>query len=740
MNGMIGYPAKILKRVRLILLGQVQGVGFRPFIYQLAHQYQLTGFVKNHPQGVYIEVQGDKVDDFVGQLSIQSPPLARIDELHSLEIPVDANASLFKIGETEMGLAQTIVPPDLAICDLCLAELFDPLSRFYRYPFLNCTQCGPRFSLIKTLPYDRANTAMSLFPLCAQCHEDYHHPMNRRYHAQPTACPVCGPTYEIPVESMSQQIKQGEIIAIKGLGGYQYFCDAYQDNAVKSLRDKKSREEKPFAVMVLNLESAALFAEISQAEAKLLISRARPIVLLRQKQNALSPRIAPNLTTLGLMLPTTPLHYLLFHIAAGMPRGSIWLNTPLNTAFVVTSANHSGEPIPVQMEHAIGYNRKITARVDDSVVQVISHRPQFIRRARGYVPSRITLPCVSPSVLALGAHLKNTMCLTRRNEAFVSQHIGSLDNKKTIEFFHETLDFHLRLLSITPKIIAHDAHPDFYTTQLAQQFDLPSIAVQHHHAHVASVMAEHHLTQPVLGVVLDGYGYGENGEAWGGELLWVHNTEMKRVAHLYPLPHPGGDLAAREPWRMGAAVLYQLNKHEKIAQFFDDEPQANLLADYLKNAQIPMTTSAGRLFDAAAALLKMRKIARFEGQTGLELENLVSFTEVLTGGWQITDRGLSFLPLLDYLTTVSDRVQGSNIFHGTLIAGLSEWIKNASEAVGVNMIVLSGGCFLNRVLTQGLTEQLQSQRLSVFLSQQLPPNDGNISLGQAWIARNALCV
>ncbi|CAM2921541.1 hydrogenase maturation protein HypF [Legionella steigerwaltii] len=739
-----------MERLRIIIQGQVQGVGFRPCVYRLAKQLTLTGWIQNNASGVLIEVQGVLVCQFIPHLQENLPPLAKIDQIQSETIPLKNNEAVFEIIESQKGKVKTIITPDTSICSQCLQELFDPQSRYFRYPFLNCTHCGPRFTITRNLPYDRSQTAMDLFPLCLACQADYSDPENRRYHAQPTACIHCGPQLSLPVEEIAQCIMQGEIIALKGLGGYQLICDARNEVAVTRLRAKKNRDEKPFALMVANSLSAERVVTMNQQERDLLESVARPIVLLEKNDelSKYSSAIAPGLSTLGIMLPYTPLHYLLFNAFAGNKNGCAWLNEIQDTLLVVTSANIGGEPLIIEDQSAeqqlshiadkiISYNRQIVTRADDSVLRVVHHAPRFVRRSRGFVPTPIQLPHEIPPTLAVGGHLKNTFCITRGNEAFVSQHIGSLNNKASIEFFHESLNHLLRFLDVTPERIAHDLHPDFYTTRFAQHYGIPTFAIQHHHAHLASVIAEYGITKTVLGLALDGYGYGIHGESWGGELFLLENSTGTRVGSFSPLLQPGGDIAAREPWRMAASVLHHLGRSDEIAQRFSDYPQAHIIHQLLdKKINSPGTSSCGRLFDAVSALIGIQLISHYEGQAAMRLESLVTQVQIIPNGWQIKENCFDMMPALELLANRFDPITGANFFHGTLIAGLAAWIKGICRERNIDVVVLSGGCFLNQILAEGLITTLSESGITSFLPSALPANDGGISLGQAWIAGN----
>lgn len=734
----------IVERLHLLITGLVQGVGFRPHVYRSACLLELTGWVQNTPRGVVVEIQGQSVHAFIEKLTSSLPPLAKIDTIQTEKIALTKHETHFQIIASELGAARTLIAADTCVCHACLNELFDPTSRYYHYPFLNCTHCGPRLTITRRLPYDRMQTSMDEFPLCSECHADYSDPSNRRYHAQPTACNTCGPQLSLSIDTIATALAEGKIVALKGLGGYQLLCDARNEIAILTLRQRKNRDAKPFALMVANSEHAAHIVDVDCYAEQLLLSPARPIVLLKQRDETLPQTIAPGLSHLGIMLPSTPLHYLLFNALLNLPQAPKPPNG-LPTILIATSANLTGNPLIIDDETAhrelssvadivVSYNRCIITRADDSVIRVINKSPVFIRRARGFVPERIKLPYSIPSTLALGAHLKNTFCITRGDEAFVSQHIGSLTNSATIDFFHESLTHWLRFLDVNLERIACDLHPDFYTSQLAYDYGLPVIPIQHHHAHIAAVAAEHHILKPALGLALDGYGYGTDAGAWGGELLVLDNTNVQRLGSLLPLPLPGGDVATREPWRMAASILHLLGMNDQIVKRFPDMPQAPLLASLFKT-QLPMpsTSSCGRWFDAASALLGINTVSQYEGQAAQCLESLVTQIEVLPQGWYVDNNQLNLLPLFTHLLDVNP-VKGANLFHGTLAAGLAEWILAASKQVSTDVVLLSGGCFLNKVLTEELTKGLAQGGLKVYLPHRLPPNDGGLSLGQAWVA------
>lgn len=758
-----------IQRQAIQIRGQVQGVGFRPFVYRLAQRYGLSGFVRNDGAGVDIEVQGSAqaVADFLTDLR-QPPPLARIDTLLINALPLDFTEppQAFSIAATCGGITTADITPDTAICASCLTELFDPHDRRYRYPFINCTDCGPRYTITAQLPYDRPNTSMAGFALCPSCEREYRDPADRRFHAQPNACPVCGPQLNLldatgqplnvsdVIAATLERLLAGEILAIKGLGGFHLVCDAQNAATVTRLRQRKQRDAKPFAIMVANSASLTPWIESNEIEQQLLQSPQRPIVLLRQSAASLQnlPDIAPGLAHLGVMLPYTPLQYLLFHEAAGRPTGTAWLAQPHSLRLIMTSANPGGEPLVIGDEEAVQrlqgiadgfvtHNRAILARCDDSVLALGPEKPCFIRRARGYTPQAIRLPQAGPSVLALGGFLKNTICLTRDDRAYLSPHIGSLDNAETCRALEEAVVHLQDILRITPERIACDLHPDFPSSRLAAMYaaerNLPCIAVQHHHAHIAAVMAENGLQESVLGLALDGVGLGTDGGIWGGELLQADGSHFQRLGHLRPMPLPGGDRAAREPWRLAVATLHLLGRDDTALERFGSK--VLLIRQMLeKGINTPETSSAGRYFDAAAALLGVCEINAYEGQAAMELEALAhrhGVSAPLANGFQLTDDGvLDLLPLLAWLAEGVEPAVGAACFHATLALALTEWVRWAGEKSGIRQVALGGGCFLNRLLTAQIQSLLEAAGWRVLTAERVPPNDGGLSLGQAWAA------
>ncbi len=760
-------------RRRIAVRGIVQGVGFRPFVYRLASELALDGWVCNDAAGVTIEVQGDErcVARMARRLRDEAPARARVDAIDIADCAPAAERAGFAIVESGGGRIATAIPPDSAVCGDCLGELFDPSDRRYRYAFINCTNCGPRYTITRRLPYDRPTTSMAEFAQCPLCLAEYRAPRDRRFHAEPNACPACGPRLALldasgaptrdgdPVSEALARIGRGEIVAIKGLGGFHLACDARNAEAVTRLRERKAREEKPFAVMVANAASVRRWADVGAAERAILESPERPIVLLRKQDGAEAalPGVAPGLAWLGAMLPYTPLQYLLFHEAAGRPAGGDWLFAPQELALVMTSANPGGEPLVTGNEEAqarlagiadafLIHDRDIVVRCDDSVVRAVpgnTDRFQFVRRARGYTPRAIRLAAAGPSVVAVGGHFKNTVCVTRGDEAFVSQHIGDLDNAATATMLVETIDHLVSILGVEPAIVAHDLHEDFFSTRhaarLAARWDVPARGVQHHHAHIAAALAEHRCAGPVLGLALDGVGIGTDGTAWGGELLHVDGARCVRLGRLAPLRLPGGDRAAREPWRMAAAALARGNREKTIVPRFADEPAARAVAAMLaRGFNAPETSSMGRWFDAAAGLLGIKRRMAFEGQAAMLLEGLAERHGAVAPDCSLytidAANELDLTALALRLADERDAAFGAALFHATLARALADWVTHAAEALDLTTVACGGGCFLNAILARTLAATLGARNLTVVEARDVPPNDGGLSLGQAWVA------
>lgn len=763
------------ERRRLLVQGIIQGVGFRPFVYGLARRLELTGFVLNDSLGVTIEVEGARLalDRFQEALHTEAPPLARVDALTAESIE-PRGESAFVIVQSQAGTERrALVSPDTAICADCLRELFDPADRRYQYPFINCTNCGPRFTIIQDVPYDRDKTTMHVFPLCPACRAEYEDPLNRRFHAQPNACPECGPQVSLtdmagrvlaaadPIQIAAQQLMQGAILAIKGLGGYHLACDALHAEAVQRLRQRKRREAKPFALMAPDLATVQQFCQVSTEEAALLQSRRRPIVLLAKRPDCqITPAVAPAHTTLGIMLPYTPLHYLLLDACAAVagPGHPVVL--------VMTSANLCDEPIAYQDEDArarlgaladgmLTHNREIYIRCDDSVTRLTAGGEQVFRRSRSYAPEPVSLAFVAPvPILACGGHLKNTFCLVKERQALISQHIGDLENLETLTSYREGIEHFKRLFDIAPQAIAYDLHPEYLATKYALEAEIPQkIGVQHHHAHIASVLAEHGLSGPVIGIAADGTGYGTDGAIWGCEVLAADLADFTRLAHLAYVPLPGGEQAVRQPWRMAAVYLAEafgadfLNLDIPFVRQLDRSAWRTLAQIMERGLNSPPTSSLGRLFDAVAALLGLRQQVLYEGQAAIELEaaataSLQTAPLAMKAYPFAIEEGapakLVVRPLIWSLVADMRRnvplPQMAGRFHATLAAMLAAACLLAREQTGLNVVALSGGVFQNRLLLEQLVTRLEQHEFQVYLNRRVPPNDGGLSLGQAAVA------
>jgi hydrogenase maturation protein HypF len=743
--------------------GVVQGVGFRPFIFRLAHEHNLTGWVLNTSSSVEIEVEGtaDSIAQFVQRLAGDAPPLAHLEDI-KLEAGSPKGYASFEIKESQQDAGYQLISPDIATCRECVKELFDPLDRRFRYPFTNCTNCGPRFTIMSDIPYDRPNTTMSAFSLCDACRSEYEDPLNRRFHAQPTACPVCGPKVwlenadgRLPVRDdvireAAQLLASGSILAIKGLGGFQLACDAGNGEAVDTLRTRKGRPHKPLAVMMSNLDEVRKECACDEEEAKLLLSPHAPIVLLPWREDSCITRnVAPGNNYLGVMLAYTPLHHLLLH----------HLGRPL----VMTSGNITEEPIAKENDEAkrklkgladyfLLHDRDIHSRYDDSVYMVVEEKSQPIRRARSYAPSPSRLPFKSVPLLAVGAQEKSTFCLARDEYAFVSQHIGDLENIETIEHFETTIELYKKLFRIRPELIAHDLHPDYLSTRYAleKKGSLPIVGVQHHHAHIASCMMDNMITEPVIGVAFDGSGWGPDNTVWGGEFFVADLLGFRRVGRIEPLPLPGGELAIKKPYRIAIAYLYRLFGSIPELPFLRDaaEEELQLITQQVdKGINTPLTSSCGRLFDAVSALLDVCKTITFEGQAAIELEMRSTATgtqrpypyglEEQNGMWHVRVRPILEAILNDIRSGVPDQQIGLR-FHDTLARVIEDVATRVSAQTGITRVTLSGGCFQNRLLLRRTLPPLREAGLNVLLHRQVPCNDGGISLGQAAIAHKIM--
>ncbi len=751
------------------ITGVVQGVGFRPFVYNLAAQLEISGWVLNSSSGVEIEAVAPPavLDEFVARLESDAPPLSRIEHVTVKEIELGEplpDEFIIRHSEAREGEFQPI-SPDVAICDDCLRELFDPGDRRHRYPFINCTNCGPRFTIIQDIPYDRPKTTMAPFELCPDCRAEYDDPSDRRFHAQPNACPVCGPKVwlevcksaslqvgESAIRATREMLAEGRVVAIKGLGGFHLACDATNDEAVARLRERKGRVDKPFALMSFDLEAVERYCEVNDEERARLTSHERPIVLLRQRPDCfISPLVAPGNRYLGVMLPYTPLHYLLLEPVDGF-----------SPALVMTSGNYSEEPIATGNDEALErlasladafllHDRDIHARCDDSVMRIFAGAELPSRRSRGYAPYPVHLPFPTPQVLAVGAELKNTFCLTRDRYAFLSQHIGDMENYETLRFFEQMAEQLQRTFRITPEIIAHDMHPTYLSTKYAKsQFAIRNsvrpqrslFAVQHHHAHIAACMAENGLDgeRPVIGVAFDGTGYGTDGAIWGGEFLIADYASFRRAAHLKYVPLPGGDAAIRRPYRTALAHLWAAG-----VPWEDDLPpvaaaaaERTVLARQLERGLNAVSTSSvGRLFDAVSGLVGVRQEINYEAQAAIELEMLVAggVEEAYPFGLgEEIDPGPCIRAVVaDARAGISSGVIAAK-FHNGLAAMVRDVCLKLRDETGLDEVALSGGVFQNVTLLKRAVTLLHEAGFCVYTHHLTPPNDGGISLGQAVVA------
>ena len=750
----------------------VQGVGFRPHVHRVAMQHGVTGWVRNESGEVSIFAEGSerRLRSFVAALGREWPVMARVDRVE-IEAVSPEGLSAFRIVESETtGAAPLPVSPDVAMCDRCQSELFDPSDRRYRYPFITCTDCGPRYTVIEEMPYDRERTSMAVFRQCEACRAEYRDPGDRRYHSETNSCPECGPRVWLEVgkgrhegvralEEAARLLASGRIVALRGLGGFHLAASAADENAVLRLRRRKGRDAKPLAVMVATLADAAKLVALDEESERLLTSPARPIVLLPRLPGApLAPSVAPGLTETGVMLAYTPLHRLLLEESSG--------------ALVMTSGNRSDEPIATGVNEArsrlrgiadafLQHDREIVSRYDDSVIRPGPEGPVFLRRSRGYAPLPLRLPMKLPTpLLAVGAHLKNTFTLARGETAHVSQHIGDLETLETLGHFHESLGRFRSLFRVDPRLVVHDLHPGYLSTRVAEELAAEMEiehcwSVQHHHAHVAAVAAEHGWTAPLVGLAFDGVGYGDDGRIWGGETLVADLSGYRRVGRLRYAPMPGGDLAARTPWRaaLGYGSLAGLDTswvREVLADVDGDDGQAATWQIETKT-NAPLTSSMGRLFDAAAAILGVRRVARYEGQAAMELEAAAgpgSGTSDLPfplladgeGGW-IMDPVPLLAALAEGRRSGRPTAELAGAFHDTVAETATELAARVAEAESLSVVALSGGVFQNSRLRTAVRELLEERGLMVLVPRLLSPNDGAISYGQAavaaaWLTRN----
>jgi hydrogenase maturation protein HypF len=765
-----------LTRARIVVRGVVQGVGFRPFIYRLAGEYKLSGWVLNSTEGVIIEVEGSSVEleKFTSDITNRAPPLAVIEKIESSILPPIGHESFFIHTSKSREDKFVLISPDISVCTDCLKELFDPLDRRYLYPFINCTNCGPRFSIIKDIPYDRPKTTMSAFELCPECEHEYHNPADRRFHAQPNACPSCGPkvwlvSTKAPNSNIADgheaiitaqyMLNEGVVIAIKGIGGFHLACDATNNSAVHLLRQRKNRVNKPFAVMAVSCKDVEEYCYVSQEEKSLLESPQRPIVLLRRRAGTpISDAVAPNNSQLGVMLPYAPLHYLLLE---EMRKA---INNPL---LVMTSGNMSEEPIAIENKEALErlstladvfllHDRDIHLRCDDTVTRVFDGKEALIRRSRGYAPFPVRLKFRAKQILACGSELKNVFCATRDNYAFLSQHIGDMQNLETLNSFKSGVEHFKNVFRISPEVIAYDLHPEYLTTKYAMGLyqaeakqaanKLKFVAVQHHHAHIASCMAENGLHEAVIGIAFDGTGYGDDGQIWGGEFLVADYKQYKRRAHFKYVPLPGGDNAIRKPYRMALSYLDELPKASiKDLDISDriDPLELSIVKKQIENRiNSPLTSSCGRFFDAVSSLLGVCDVNGYEGEAAIDLEMLADENYEGKYFWPIS--ASKFPVIINHNPVLYDIICDLRIgvpvtiisakFHNTVAAMISEVCGLIRDKDGLNQVALSGGVFQNIYLLKRAISLLKDAGFDVYVHNQVPCNDGGIALGQAVIA------
>lgn len=780
-----------MNRVHISIKGVVQGVGFRPFVYNLARSLNLRGYVTNTSDGVSIDIEGEDIHAFIERLPKEAPPLSKINNIEVSSLPIQ-NYETFSILESSNNEGFTLLSSDVSICKECLMEMLDPNDRRYLYPFINCVNCGPRYTITHAIPYDRRNTTMSVFIMCAECEKEYNDTASRRFHAQPNACPKCGPQLELkvisekfkvdekiaPIKTAIQLLKQGAIVAVKGLGGFHLACDATNKKAVERLRFNKRRNNKPFALMAHDIKTIENYCEISEEEKNMLVSNRRPIVLLKKRLNnysisPLSESISPDNKYLGFMLPYTPLHYLLFyyplapHAESQITYFRDIIQRPNFFALVMTSGNISDEPIVTDNDEAVSklsniadafllHNRDIFMRTDDSVVRYSALDKNggllFIRRSRGYVPDPIKLNDDGPEVLGCGADIKNTFTLTKGNYAIPSQHIGDMENYETLNFFEESLSNLKKVYRARPVAIGYDLHPNYLSTKwaLSQNSDIKFLGIQHHYAHIASVMAENGIKSKVLGAVFDGTGYGTDGTLWGGEFLIADIDGFKRAGHFRYLPLPGGEAAIREPWRMAISYIRNMAGEEAIyyldvIHFIDRygmEKINDVLAIIDKNIFSPSTTSCGRLFDSVSAILGICDVNTFEGEAAIALE---SYTvddisddypvDIIFRDKMEIDFSMTIFRIIQDIEKGISKNLISTKFHNTIIEATARIVEKLSAMNRINDVVLSGGVFQNMYLLKNTIIRLKSSGLKVYINEKVPSNDAGISLGQAYIVR-----
>ena len=746
-----------IERLSVTIHGAVQGVGFRPFVHRLAGELDLKGWVKNSPQGVFIDVEGDRpgLESFLTRLTEERPPLSYIQSLESSILDAKYYRDFKILPSDEGGVKSAVVLPDAATCKDCLREIEDPLDRRFRYAFTNCTNCGPRYSIIEAIPYDRRHTSMKKFRMCEACYAEYTDPTNRRFHAQPNACPECGPCLgfwdshgrdlsqlDDPLLSAAQSIREGEIVAVKGIGGFHLMAEARDADAVRELRRRKHREEKPLAVMFPNMESLEEACTVSEQERRIRTSPESPIVLLEKRRDSIDPlcdEVAPGNPYLGAMLPYTPLHHLLM--------------SELGFPVVATSGNLSDEPICTDehdavrrlkgiADHFLVHDRPIVRHVDDSIVRVVMDRPAVLRRARGFAPLPVKLSKALPSAIAVGGHLKNSVAVANGDQVSVSQHIGDLETAEAFNAFQKVAADLEHLLDVDPPVVAHDLHPDYASTGWAKRSGLRCVPVQHHYAHVLSCMAENDVRPPALGIAWDGTGYGTDGTIWGGEFLRVNESGFDRVAHFKTFPLPGGDAANREPRRAAIGMLYSIFGGEAF-ELRDLPAVTAFSAEELRLIETMLsrginsvhTSSVGRLFDGIASIIGLRQMNNYEGQAAMQLEFIAdpSVSDSYPVELILNASGPAIVETSGMVSAIirdsSDRIPTSLIaarFHNTLVEAIALVARHAGD----EKIAVSGGCFQNKLLTERALTRLKLEGFNVYWHQRIPSNDGGISLGQ----------
>jgi hydrogenase maturation protein HypF len=759
--GIEGARSELHARMRIRVDGIVQGVGFRPFVYALASRMLLSGFVRNDSRGVLIEVEGTRrrLNEFIAELQSQAPPLALIEQIESATIPITGNG-LFEIVESESaGERDALIAPDIATCEDCVREIFTPGDRRYRYPFNNCTNCGPRFTIVTGVPYDRPLTTMARFAMCPECAREHRDPSDRRFHAQPISCPRCGPTLRIvdragkaidgdPIRSAIERLRSGEIIAVKGIGGFHLAADAGNESAVARLRARKYREGKPFAIMAASLAAAREVAQVDETEEQLLSGARRPIVILRRIAGTkLASSVAPVNRYIGVMLPYTPIHHLL---CAELARPMVLTSGNISDEPIAYLDDDAGERLSAIADCFLIHDRPIHVRTDDSVIRVVGRREFPIRRSRGYAPQPLAMPLSARRpILACGAELKNTFCLVKGNRAFISHHIGDLENYETLRAYREGIEHFRRLFGIEPQVVAHDLHPEYLSTKYALEFDsvedVELIGVQHHHAHIASCLADNQEQGPAIGVALDGLGYGNDSTFWGGEFLIADLESYQRAGHFEAVPMPGGTAAIKHPWRMAAAYLDSLfgaSIPESLDVVRRNQSQWHKVVQLARaHINTPPTSSVGRLFDAVAAILGIRDSIDYEGQAAIELEQCALATELSSYEIDVAAEEPLLLHGTELVRAVVEDLRKqtpkeviSSRFHNTLAKIVSDTCATVRSRTGLDVVALSGGVFQNMLLLSRTSNALESQGFRLLIHRRVPTNDGGISFGQAAIA------